>query len=235
MSSAVLSAVLVLVAAALGLLAPRVTAALPPADLGVLPDGEAPPPSYREIAARPGLRWQVVGCAAILALAVVLSVDAGWAWAYLLPIAPVLALLAIIDWHTRLLPSPLVLPATGLVLLVAAAESVADDWHRPLAAVVTGLVVRSFFWLLWRIRSAGMGFGDVRLAALLGLALGRLGVGETLTGVYAGFLLFALPGLVLALVHRDRSILRRAYPFGPFLVAGALVGILAGPVLLPTL
>ena len=91
------------------------------------------------------------------------------------------------------------------------------------------MIARSLFWLLWFIHSAGMGFGDVRLAALLGLALGHLGWAELLVGVYSGFLVFGLPGLLLAIVRRDRRLLRTAFPFGPFMVAGALVGVLTGP------
>ncbi len=95
---------------------------------------------------------------------------------------------------------------------------------------MTGLLVaRGLFWVLWWVHSAGLGFGDVRLAGLLGLALGHLGWAELVVGIYAGFVLLAVPGLVLALVRRDRALLRTAYPFGPFLAAGALVGVVAGP------
>ena len=69
-----------------------------------------------------------------------------------------------------------------------------------------------------------MGFGDVRLAALLGLALGHVGWAELLVGVYSGFLVFGLPGLLLALVRWDRALLRTAFPFGPFMLVGALLG-----------
>ena len=71
-----------------------------------------------------------------------------------------------------------------------------------------------------------MGYGDVRLAGLLGIALGWLGWSELLTGVYAGFLLGGVGGLALSLL---RLVDRRAYPFGPFMLLGALVGVLAGP------
>ena len=74
-----------------------------------------------------------------------------------------------------------------------------------------------------------MGFGDVRLSAVLGLALGYLGWGELLVGVYSGFLVFGVPGLVVAVVRRDRQLLRTAFPFGPFMLVGALVGIALGP------
>ena len=96
-------------------------------------------------------------------------------------------------------------------------------------------MVRTVFWLLWFIRQAGMGFGDVRLSALLGCALGYVGAGPLLIGIYSAFLLFAVPGLVIAIVRRDRSVLKRAYPFGPFLLAGAWLGIVAGDPLVATI
>ncbi len=82
--------------------------------------------------------------------------------------------------------------------------------------------------LLWFVRSAGLGFGDVRLAALLGLALGHLGWAEVVVGLYAALLVFGVPGLVLAVARRDRALLRRPRAFGPALLVGALLGVVAG-------
>ena len=146
---------------------------------------------------------------------------------------PACVALAFVDWHTRLLPSRIVLPATGAVLALLAVEwAVTGDHDAPLRALIGLVVARSIYWVLWFVHSAGMGFGDVRLAALLGAVLGRAGWSELVVGTYAPFLLFAVPGLLLALVRRDRSLLRAAYPFGPFMVVGALLGVLAGPALL---
>ncbi len=74
-------------------------------------------------------------------------------------------------------------------------------------------------------------FGAIGATALLGAVLGRAGWAELVVGTYAPFLLFAVPGLLLALVRRDRRLLRAAYPFGPFMVVGALLGVLVGPAL----
>jgi leader peptidase (prepilin peptidase)/N-methyltransferase len=49
-----------------------------------------------------------------------------------------------------------------------------------------------------------------------------------LAGVYAAFLAFAVPGLLLAVLRRDRGVLKASYPFGPFLLAGALAGVVLG-------
>ena len=67
--------------------------------------------------------------------------------------------------------------------------------------------------------------GDVRLSGVLGLVLGYLGWGPLLVGVYAGFLLGGVGGGLLTLL---RVVDRKAYPFGPFMLLGALVGVLWG-------
>jgi leader peptidase (prepilin peptidase) / N-methyltransferase len=209
-------------------------AAVPESDTHVEPEPdsrpeESPKEPYADIAALPGLAWKSAatsgGCAALVGAAV------GWQWSLviLVPLVPVCVALAVIDWRTRLLPKRLVLPATGIAILLGLVGwAVARDPDDLVRAAIGLVAVRSFFWVLWWFHSAGMGFGDVRLAALLGFALGHLGVGELVVGVYSGFLVFALPGVLLAIVRRDRALLKTAYPFGPFMLAGALVGVLVG-------
>lgn len=200
------------------------------------PEDHPPKPTYAALGSRPRLLPGAVlsGLAAGGAAGAVLG--PGWTLALVVLAAPVCVALAFVDWHTRLLPSRLVLPATGLLLLVVAVEwAVTGDHDAPLRAVLGLVVARSVFWVLWFVHSAGMGFGDVRLAALLGLVLGHAGWAELVVGTYSSFLLFAVPGLLLALVRRDRSLLRVAYPFGPFMVVGALVGLVLGPAVLGSL
>ena len=212
-----------------GLLVPRLIRALPEPEPTEPVAGEDPKPPYVEVGSRPGLAWQC-GLAALVVGAVVgAAVGRDWWLAALVPLVPVCVALAVVDWHTRLLPSRIVLPATAYVLVVALAGWGISGDHEDLVRAVIGLVAaRSVYWLLWFIHSAGMGFGDVRLAALLGFSLGHVGWGELAVGMYAGFLVFGLPGLLLALVKRDRALLRTAYPFGPFMLAGALVGLVTG-------
>jgi len=190
---------------------------------------EPPKELYADLGRRPWVLPVAVGVSAVAGAATGAAV--GWDWQLLVlwPLVPVGALLGIVDWRTRLLPSIVILPATALALLYGAGRWLAtgepDELVRGGLAL---LVVRSVFWLLWFIRQAGMGFGDVRLSALLALSLGYVGWAPVVTGIYAAFLLFGVPGLLLAVVRRDRTVLRRAYPFGPFLLVGALVGLLAG-------
>ncbi|WP_122817762.1 prepilin peptidase [Nocardioides pantholopis] len=211
---------------AAGLLLPALVARIPePGDAG--PDKEP----YAVVAAGPLRRWGPDWCAGAGA---VVGFSIGWdpVLVGLVPLVPIGVALAVVDWRTRLLPRALVLPATAVALALAVLDAVLtgnpDDLVRGLAGLV---LARTSFWLLWWVHSAGLGFGDVRLAALLGLVLGYLGWAELLVGLYAGFVLLGVPGLVLAVVRRDRGLLRTAYPFGPFLLLGALVGIAVGPAL----
>lgn len=202
----------------------------PEAPADTMSEPEPPKEPYADIAALPGLAWKTaVGSALVGA---VLGASVGWQWSllFLLPLAPVGVALGLVDWRTRLLPTRVVLPTHGVVLVLAGVAALLDqDAGAYVRALVAMLVLRSVFWALWWIHSAGMGFGDVRLTALLGFALGYLGWSEAVVGIYAGFLLFVVPGVVVAVVRRDRRFLKTAIPFGPFLLVGALVGVAFGP------
>ena len=239
MSETVLAALLAAVVAGLGgLLVPRLIARVPePAAEPAAqqepgrPD-EHPKMPYADIAARPGLgrRSALVGalCGGLLGAATGLD----WPLLWLVPLTPVAVALSVIDWHTRLLPRVVVLPATVAAIVVVTAVGLATGERDALVrALIAMVVARSFFWVLWFVRSAGMGFGDVRLAAPVGLVLGWEGWGPLAVGLWTGFLAFAVPALALIVVRRDRTLLKRSFPFGPFMVIGAFVGLVWGTVL----
>jgi len=222
-----------------GLLVPRLIAGLPepdpepqaePDEAGGVAQPEEVKVPYAAIAVSPGLRAR--SALASAAAGALLGASTGWAWSllFLLPLVPVGVALAVVDLRTKLLPSRIVLPAHAAVLALAGvAAAITPDGRAYVRALVAMLVVRSCFWVLWWIRSAGMGFGDVRLSALLGFTLGYLGWDQLLVGTYSSFLLFGLPGLLIALARRDRAFLRTEFPFGPFMLVGALLGVVAGP------
>lgn len=190
---------------------------------------EPPKELYADLGRRPRL-WLLGGAIGATAGAGIgAAIGSHWLLPLLLALVPVGTLLGIVDHRTRLLPAIVVLPATLVSLLYGglrwATSGDSDDLVRGMIGL---LVVRTVFWVLWFVRQAGLGFGDVRLAALLGLVLGYLGVAEILVGLYAAFIVFAVPVLGLLLIKRDRSILKRAYPFGPCLLVGAWIGIVAG-------
>ncbi|MFC4786176.1 prepilin peptidase [Nocardioides sp. MAHUQ-72] len=210
-----------------GVLVPSLIARLPEPE----PTDEPKRP-YAEIAARRGLARVTAGVAAVSGG--VVGGVLGWSWPLLfwLPLVPVGVLLGYVDLRTKLLPSVVVRPATLLVVaLGGVSAALSGDGDALVRGLVGLVVVRSVFWVLWWIRSAGMGFGDVRLSALLGFALAYLGWAEVLLGTYASFLVFGLPGLLVALVRRDRSMMRTAYPFGPAMLAGAVIGVVLAPLL----
>ncbi len=194
---------------------------------------EGPKEPYVVLSGRPGLALVAAAVSGVAGGLVGAATGLDWLLLLLLPLAPVGTLLAIVDLRTRLLPRVVVVPATLAAIGYGLAAWALTEDPDPLVRGLIGLVAaRVVFWLLWFVRSAGMGFGDVRLAALLGFVLAYLGWPEYAVGLYSGFLVFGLPGLVLALVRWDRSLLRKAFPFGPFLLLGALLGILLGDPLL---
>jgi leader peptidase (prepilin peptidase)/N-methyltransferase len=200
-------------------------------EAGQGPAGEAPPREakepYADIARLRGLR---TGAAlATGAVAAALGARVGWRpeLSFLLYLAPVGVALAVIDWRTRLLPTRLIAPSYGVVAVLAVLSAWADrDWHALETAGWGWLVSGGTFLLLWLVYPRGMGYGDVRLSGVLGIALGYLGWAPMLSGVYAGFLLGGFGGLLLSLL---RVVDRKAYPFGPFMLLGALAGVLLGP------
>jgi leader peptidase (prepilin peptidase) / N-methyltransferase len=151
----------------------------------------------------------------------------GWAIPAYLALAFVCLVLAMIDAATRLLPNRITYPAFPVVagLLLVASVGL-GDLGRLGRGLLAAAAVGGFFFLLALISPRGMGLGDVKLAPTLGLALGWLSWGAVAVGVFAAFLLGGLAGLgaMLALGLSRKSLL----PFGPWLVAGAMLGILAG-------
>jgi leader peptidase (prepilin peptidase) / N-methyltransferase len=188
---------------------------------------DEPKPRYTDIASSRGLRARASVATAVVAG--LLGGGVGWtaALTFLLYLAPVGVALAVVDWRTRLLPTKVIAPS---YLVVAALVLVAAWTEHDRDALVTAglgwLVAGGTFFLLWFIYPRGMGYGDVRLSGILGMALGYLGWSELFVGVYTGFILGGVGGLLLSLL---RLVDRKAYPFGPFMLVGAVVGVVLGP------
>jgi leader peptidase (prepilin peptidase)/N-methyltransferase len=136
------------------------------------------------------------------------------------------AFLGYIDARTRYLPTAIIGPAYAvMIVMLVGAALVGDHTDRLLPALYGWLVFGGFYLLMWLVYRRGIGYGDVRLAGLLGPPLGFVGWGATLTALYAGLLLGAIVGTVLVLA---RLVKGRSYPFGPFMLVGAVVGLLWG-------
>jgi leader peptidase (prepilin peptidase)/N-methyltransferase len=132
-----------------------------------------------------------------------------------------------IDIDVRRLPDPIVLPSyvVGVVLLGVAA-AVSGEWGDLLRAVIGMAALYAFYFLLAFIYPAGMGFGDVKLAGVLGLYLAWLGWAELAVGAFLGFLLGGVVGILLMLTRRAGR--KSQLPFGPYMLAGAFLAILWG-------
>jgi leader peptidase (prepilin peptidase)/N-methyltransferase len=134
--------------------------------------------------------------------------------------------LGYVDIKTKLLPTRIIAPSYAVLAALLTAASLLDASFTGLARAGLGwLVMGGSYLVLWVVHPTGIGYGDVRLAGLLSPALAYLGWGQLLTGMYAGFLLGGVGGGVLALAG---LVERRRYPFGPFMLLGALVGLVVG-------
>ena len=135
--------------------------------------------------------------------------------------------LALIDISSKRLPNAIVIPSYPvLLILLTGASAVSGDWHALLRALIAGAASLTVYFALWLAYPAGMGFGDVKLAGLLGIALGYLSWSALAIGTFAAFLVGGVVGVVLlAATHRGR---KAAVAFGPFMVAGVWVAFLAG-------
>jgi leader peptidase (prepilin peptidase)/N-methyltransferase len=218
-------AVVLVSAAVAGLLALGV-----PALLRRLPEPTDDPPAvpYAAVAAWAPLLPTAVAVSASLAGMFASRVEPSRLMVALVPLLPLCVLLAYVDWRVQRLPKAPILVATAVGVGLLAAEWL---WTRDTASAlgaVAGLVIaRSAFWLLWRMLPHAMGFGDVRLAALVGLALGRLGWEQLALGLWAGLAIFGVWGIGRAVAQRSRRAMREPLAYGPFMILGMLVGVLA--------
>jgi leader peptidase (prepilin peptidase)/N-methyltransferase len=131
----------------------------------------------------------------------------------------VLVVLSAIDVERRILPDRIVLPATALVLAGRTALDPAGAPEHLLAAIAASL----FLFVALLAYPRGMGMGDVKLALLLGVGLGREVAVALLVGMAAALVVGA------AILVRDGLAARKtAIPFGPFLAFGAVVALFAG-------
>jgi leader peptidase (prepilin peptidase) / N-methyltransferase len=137
--------------------------------------------------------------------------------------------LGAIDLDVQRLPDAIVIPSYAVAgLFLTAAALVNGEPARLLLPVLggTGLVI--VYFLLWFFYpgGGGMGFGDVKLAGVLGIFLGWFGLGPLLVGAFAPFALGGLFAIVLMVLRKAGR--KTKIPFGPWMLLGAWVGISFG-------
>ena len=141
--------------------------------------------------------------------------------------------LAAIDLEVYRLPNALVLPAypvlAALLVFAAAAEHDASILVR---AAVGAAALGGGYLAIALARPGGMGFGDVKLAGLVGAVLGAVSYPALIVGAFAAFLLGSLVGVVVMAARQASR--RTALPFGPFMVLGTLVALFLGAPLADT-
>jgi leader peptidase (prepilin peptidase) / N-methyltransferase len=129
------------------------------------------------------------------------------------------ALVAIsaIDIERRIVPNRIVLPATVVVLALMLAWKPSVEWPA------AGFGAALFLFLAALAYPSGMGMGDVKLALLLGVAVGRSVPVALLAGMFAAL----VPSAVLFARHGTAA-RKMGIPFAPFLALGGIVALFAG-------
>jgi len=137
------------------------------------------------------------------------------------------AALTFIDLDVHRLPDVIVLPSYPVaVVLLLVPTVVTGEWSRLLRAVLAGLVLFVVYLMLALVSpgGAGLGFGDVKLAGLLGLFLGWVGWGPVFVSVLAAFLIGGVIALLLLVTRRASRSSHIA--FGPSMILGAWVALM---------
>jgi leader peptidase (prepilin peptidase)/N-methyltransferase len=171
--------------------------------------------------------------AATGALFVAAAVRFGASWVvpgYCLFFASMLAI-SVIDLDHYIVPNRIIYPtlAASVPLLVGAA-ALTHEWKSLERAALGGVAGFLVFLVIHVISPRGMGFGDVRLAGLIGVYLGWLGYGVIALGFFLAFLLASVIGIGLMITRlRGR---KDAVPFAPFMAMGGIVAVLWGQQLL---
>ncbi|MGH9069066.1 MAG: prepilin peptidase [Acidimicrobiales bacterium] len=141
--------------------------------------------------------------------------------------AAVMVAVSAIDLEHSIVPNRIVYPAlAAAVPLLVGASLLRHALPSLETAAAGGAVAFAALFAIHLVQPRGMGFGDVRLAGLIGLFLGWFSLGQVAVGLFLGFLLAGVVGL--ALMALGRAGRKTRVPFAPFLAAGAMVSVLWG-------
>ena len=153
-----------------------------------------------------------------------------WALPALLWLVGAGVALALIDLDVHRLPDAIVLPSypVAAVLLGLASWNPGGTtaWPALLRALAGAAILLAAYVLMLVVYPAGMGFGDVKLAGVLGLYLGWFGWWPVVVGFFAPFFLGGLYAIGLVVTRRAGR--KSGVPFGPWLILGTWVGIVVG-------
>lgn len=142
-------------------------------------------------------------------------------------LAAITIALALIDLDVHKLPNVIVVPAYGVSGALFTAASILSGNYGPLLASAIAMAgLFAIYLAMALVYPGGMGLGDVKLAGVLGIYLGWAGWGAVAVGSFGAFLLAGIFSIVLLATKRAGR--KSGIPFGPWMLAGAWVGIVVG-------
>lgn len=177
-------------------------------------------------AARSGRRTRVAGAVAtgVAFGALVLRVGADAVLPAFLAVTAVGTAVAIVDLREKRIPNRMLLVAAPVLAALLVAGALLRGEPERLVGVLAGAAAMFvLYFVIALVAPAAMGMGDVKLAALLGAALGAMGLTGWLVGLLAAFLIGGVVAVVALVAGRVGW--RGSIPFGPWMVAGTLVGL----------
>jgi leader peptidase (prepilin peptidase)/N-methyltransferase len=168
---------------------------------------------------------ELLTAALFAAVAVRIGPDAALP-AFLVFVSALVAISAV-DLEHCIVPNRIVYPALfASVPLLVGAAAVDGEWRSLRDAAVGGLLAWGALLVIHLVSPAGMGFGDVRLAGLIGVHLGWINLRHVVLGLFLAFLTAAVTGI--ALIATSVRTRKDKVPFGPFLALGAVMAVLFG-------
>ncbi len=166
-------------------------------------------PTRLRLVALLGLAALVVACFAVFGLTAEAVVDAA--------ACAVLVVVTVTDLERRIVPNRIIVPALIVALVAQTALDPSIEW------IVAALAAGAFFLIAALVYPAGLGMGDVKLAAFLGAWLG----GSVVVSLFAGSLLALVPAVYI-IATQGRAGGKVGIPFAPFLAGGAVIALFWG-------
>ncbi len=133
----------------------------------------------------------------------------------------VLVVVTVTDLEQRIVPNRVIVPALVVALAVQTIRDPSVEW------ILAALGAGGFYLIAALVYPAGLGMGDVKLAAFLGAWLGV----PVVVALFAGSLLAMIPALVIVARHGTRG-RKVGIPFAPFLAGGGVIALFFGDAVL---
>lgn len=154
-------------------------------------------------------------------------IESPWLWPAYGVFSVTMVLLGITDIDTKLIPNRILGPATvAFAVLLVAGWALDASSGSVLRAGLGAVAYFAAMYALALVARGGLGFGDVKLAFLIGMATGFFGWGPVILAGVLGFVIGGLTSIVLLVTRRLSR--KDAIPFGPFMIVGGFIAVLWG-------